>query len=365
MKSNQTPVALTRSLTLAVAGLGIAASSQAQLTHYVPFDVGYTAGADLHMSGGSDLGFGTNTWFDGSAAGLGSAVESGNLTGPGNLATSGNSVRTALTDFNLGFYTFDADNDGMNGEPEDSLQPGEHWMSFVARTDAVSDFAGVSLVKFFGGEILYIGKIGGSAINGGLGEWGFDQGATGPTSAPGSDSTQDTLLVVKLTIGPEANDDFADLYINPTPGGAVPATPDIAGYAFDEGQAGGRAIDEIRLGSQASPLYADEIRIGATFADVTPAAGGGLSADFNTDGIVDLLDLDILGGNWQMVGTASTGDANGDGTVDLLDLDLLGAQWQQSGSFAEALAASGIAVPEPASAALLAMGALALTRRRR
>ncbi len=68
----------------------------------------------------------------------------------------------------------------------------------------------------------------------------------------------------------------------------------------------------------------------------------GLSADFNGDGTVDLLDLDILGSNWQMAGDPATGDANGDGNVDLLDLDLLGSQWQQSASFAAALGAEGI-----------------------
>lgn len=92
---------------------------------------------------------------------------------------------------------------------------------------------------------------------------------------------------------------------------------------------------------------------------------GGLSADFNQDGTVDLLDLDVLGANWQMAGTPTTGDANGDGTVDLLDLDLLGSQWQQSASFESALAASGIAVPEPAALTLLALGSLMVARRRR
>ncbi len=93
---------------------------------------------------------------------------------------------------------------------------------------------------------------------------------------------------------------------------------------------------------------------------------GGLAADFNEDGIVDLLDLDVLGSNWQSTGaTKATGDANGDGTVDLLDLDVLGGQWQQSSSFAEALAASGIAVPEPGSLVLLGLGSLMVARRRR
>ncbi len=90
-----------------------------------------------------------------------------------------------------------------------------------------------------------------------------------------------------------------------------------------------------------------------------------LSADFNQDGSVNLLDLDILGQNWQQAGTSGTGDANGDGLVNLLDLDLLGQQWGSSASFAAALDASGLSVPEPASAALVLVGGLALVRRRK
>ncbi len=82
---------------------------------------------------------------------------------------------------------------------------------------------------------------------------------------------------------------------------------------------------------------------------------------------MDLLDLDILGANWQMAGTGATGDANGDGAVDLLDLDLLGSQWQMgaSGSFESALAASGIAVPEPAAIVIFGLAMPAIIRRRR
>ncbi len=84
----------------------------------------------------------------------------------------------------------------------------------------------------------------------------------------------------------------------------------------------------------------------------------GLEADFNADGQVDLLDLDILGQSWQSDGDALTGDANGDGFVDLLDLDVLGVQWQQgNSSFNAALAASGILVPEPA-ALIVILGAV-------
>ncbi|CAL1151158.1 unnamed protein product [Cladocopium goreaui] len=73
-----------------------------------------------------------------------------------------------------------------------------------------------------------------------------------------------------------------------------------------------------------------------------------LMADFNGDGTVDLLDLDILGANFGGPGDMSTGDANGDGTVDLLDLDILGGEFGTSASSA---------VPEP-TAAVLALSML-------
>ncbi|MEO0530922.1 MAG: PEP-CTERM sorting domain-containing protein [Planctomycetota bacterium] len=84
----------------------------------------------------------------------------------------------------------------------------------------------------------------------------------------------------------------------------------------------------------------------------------GLAADFNGDGTVDLLDLDILGANFGGPGDAMTGDANDDGTVDLLDLDILGSQFGQSAS-------SALSVPEPTSAVLVVLAAAAAARRRR
>lgn len=64
-----------------------------------------------------------------------------------------------------------------------------------------------------------------------------------------------------------------------------------------------------------------------------------LGADFNTDNVVDLLDLDILGAHFGFnPADFNDGDANGDGSVDLLDLEILGVQfgfdWKDLGTFA-------------------------------
>ncbi len=89
--------------------------------------------------------------------------------------------------------------------------------------------------------------------------------------------------------------------------------------------------------------------------------------DANGDGMVNLADLQILGDNWQST-TAnwSQADFTGDGNVNLADLQILGDNWgygvSPDLSFDEALAQ--VAIPEPASLALLLIpGAMILRRR--
>ena len=102
----------------------------------------------------------------------------------------------------------------------------------------------------------------------------------------------------------------------------------------------------------------DEIRFGETYDDVIGAGSEGVTGDANGDGVVDAADYILVKQNMGLpVGVAGEdGDFNETGTVDWDDLQtLIGGM---SGG-------SGAAVPEPATLALLAMGAVAVVRRRR
>jgi len=295
------------------------------------------------MSGGSDLGFGANTWFDGAEPFMGSFVGEGNLNGPSGLPVAGQHARTAPIGFDLAFYTFDSDEDGELGEVEDSLLAGEHWISFIATADSNADFAGLSLKKFFGDEVLYIGKVGGA---GGT-TWGIDaQDGNGGISA-GGDISVETFLAARLTIGSGASDDTIDLFINPALDSGTPTTPDLS-LAFNEQPGSMRAIDELRIGSQNGQFLVDEIRIGTTFDDVI--GNDTLPGDYDGNDIVDTFDYTTWTSQFGMAGDLSA-DGNSDGFVNAADYTI----WRDNLPQVANIAATE-SIPEPAawSLALLA-----------
>ena len=90
--------------------------------------------------------------------------------------------------------------------------------------------------------------------------------------------------------------------------------------------------------------------------------GDMLTGDISGDGFVGAEDLDVLLANWgdsvgMGIGARASGDLSGDGVVGQQDLDILLSAWGDG--------ALPDDVPEPGTFALLAMGGLALLRRRR
>lgn len=98
-----------------------------------------------------------------------------------------------------------------------------------------------------------------------------------------------------------------------------------------------------------------------------------LNGDFDFDGDIDNADLGLVAGNFTGSGatgmTYAQGDIDGDGDVDNADLGLVAGAFTGSRADSTAISSSdltnGISVPEPSSLALLGLGGLLITRRRR
>lgn len=142
-----------------------------------------------------------------------------------------------------------------------------------------------------------------------------------------------------------------------------------------------RSVTAVNAGLWSAPTDFIVIDSDTTLIELDPAVAGQTAhspasymvqgapsqpGDANADGIVNLLDLDILGANWQSSpADLADGDFNGDNVVNLLDLDILGANWQAGTLFNAALATSGIAVPEPAALCVVMAGVSLIASRRR
>ena len=81
-------------------------------------------------------------------------------------------------------------------------------------------------------------------------------------------------------------------------------------------------------------------------------------ADATLDTYTDYADFQIVLDHWMQHGAWADGDFNGDGIVDYGDFQILLDYWNPSGW-------NPSEIPEPASVSLLALGGLALLRRRK
>ncbi|MFO0914723.1 MAG: hypothetical protein U0795_17325 [Pirellulales bacterium] len=228
--------------------------ARAELLAYESFD--YTAGTDVVFKNGG-TGFG-NAWLQGGFnASLSNNfdVGSGSLTF-GNLSNAGNHAVTDSTGAIAGLTRLL----GQSLGTADSTR----YVSFLLRPEvalnqgAFNGFFGLVLEQS-GEPELFIGKPGGGQLNRYVMEdrGGTNQVATSVSPVVG----QTTLLVLKAEF--KAGNDLFTLYADPIPGLPEPASGVIKSTT-DVGQAFGLTI------YSTGAFSIDEIRVGETFADVTP-----------------------------------------------------------------------------------------------
>jgi Dockerin type I domain len=268
-------------------------------------------------------------------------IASGSLAfGP--LITAGHRVVTA------GEFSFDS--------RDLSLTPtgGVLYASFLLRRDTdgnggqydVGDYGGVEL-DGTGTSILF----GDSADND---LYSIEIAGTGfPASSRAKVVTGATaFLVARVAFNPSSED--ISLYVNPAPGRPEPSVANVTRNDLDLGTLTGVGISS---GTNAT-WSVDEIRLGDTYDDVTPAAFVPKPGDANLDGAVDYLDFQILYANFDKGSTWPEGDFNGDGQVNFVDFQIL------ERNFTAPPTAPITAVPEPAAACVVPLILLATRRRR-
>jgi hypothetical protein len=224
------------------------------LVVYDPFD--YTPGSTLNNVGG---------WSITSAAENGT-IEAGNLSVPGLRASVGNRYTlTGSTSIRKPFGEY------LNGIV---------YCSFVFRLDNPSTssgnetFAGFALGgtgTTFPMKFNLIGSGSGTYQIGLYKGGGVDSGAIAPNVFTASDTV---LIVGRYVFGPGTTDDLCDMWVNPDPmtfGAATAPAPTVAGVG--NGKLDAAAIDRffMRWASGYPKRTYDEIRVGFSWAEVTPS----------------------------------------------------------------------------------------------
>ena len=152
--------------------------------------------------------------------------------------------------------------------------------------------------------------------------------------------------------------DITRLYINPTTLGGDPVTSGANLVTQDMGQdlpLGSRSINGIVISQRQATganVIIDEVRVGTTWADVTPAAilPPTPTGDFDDDGDADGQDFLAWQGAYGLnPADLVHGDSNHDDTVDDADF----AVWKSEFGQTNLSLAAGASVPEPTALAML------------
>jgi hypothetical protein len=256
---------MSRLFALGLTGLFVFAhSAPAQLIAYEGF--AYTPSTSLGgQNGGSGFAAGW-TLVSGTAT-----IQSGSLVAAApsdTLAETGNNVSlspiddTVIGDARRNLATPIAGTAGTsawvsvvikgNGSSGDSAQAALY----------VSDGAG-------GGFTITTGASGGGINPPANSRWSIgDQTGFSEASSNVSDLLQ-SLLVARITFG--AANDAVDLFVNPTPGGSLPPPDSSLSLPHTATLSQIELVHASLAGASASVPF-DEIRLGRTFADVTPTA---------------------------------------------------------------------------------------------
>jgi hypothetical protein len=252
-----------------------ASVARAQLVGYEGFD--YSTGSGLNgLNGG--LGWSANPAGTWSTASPSFAIDSGSLVPPtpaSSLETTGNRLTLSRTvPFTTAARTFGTDLRTLSGTSE-------VWISFViTRTAAATSgsYGGLVIGNEAGSDNtsgrLFIGDSG--AASPAADSWSLERAGGGTLAVSNHliDNMPTALLVARIEF--RSGPDPVQLYVNQPPGGGTPESVSAFLGNLDINPSNGAVTDfGIWYGGDGG-YQIDEIRIGHSYADVTPVPEPGL-----------------------------------------------------------------------------------------
>lgn len=254
------------------------------LVAYDGFD--YTSGEHLGNGAATSGGSGwADDWSDGGSRPL--LVTATSLQDPtAALDTAGGAV---TSDFSGGLQTVTHSRNLVETLGDDES---EAWFSFLLTPDDTSGVLSVAGVNFGAGTgaHLYAGYWGDSFVINNV-------GGTGNVAVPGIEAQggQTYLLTVQIAFDADGTTDWITLHVDPTPGiGNADNTYSVTKSDRDLGTFTQFGLSMVRPFADDNDAYIDELRVGATYNDVTPAS---VIVVNTTDDVHDATITDIDGLN--------------------------------------------------------------------